>query len=168
MWYSGRKITESLGNVTVRGEKRWKEQEGSAMANCQSMYSITENIYYSQLSSVAILLQPEPVSHRKIQRKDCVLSPYVLSSCGLPLPPTCLLLTVNEARSYFASTTPTCLYSIYALLPLNICSISWYCKWNLCYEWWKSIRLVKFFRVTVTPVQMWYFSFIKFQKQNDP
>jgi hypothetical protein len=24
------------------------------------MYSITENIYYSQLSSVAILLQPEP------------------------------------------------------------------------------------------------------------
>jgi hypothetical protein len=27
---------------------------------CLSMYSITENIYYSQLSSVAILLQPEP------------------------------------------------------------------------------------------------------------
>jgi hypothetical protein len=23
--YSGHKITESLGNVTVRGEKRWKE-----------------------------------------------------------------------------------------------------------------------------------------------
>jgi hypothetical protein len=31
--YSGRKITESLGNVTVRGEKRWKEQEGSAIVN---------------------------------------------------------------------------------------------------------------------------------------
>jgi hypothetical protein len=31
--YSGRKITDSLGNVTVRGEKRWKEQEGSAIAN---------------------------------------------------------------------------------------------------------------------------------------
>jgi hypothetical protein len=30
------------------------------MANSLSMYSITENIYYSQLSSVAILLQPEP------------------------------------------------------------------------------------------------------------
>jgi hypothetical protein len=28
----------------------------------------------------------------------------VLSPCGLPLPPTCLLVTVNEARSYFAST----------------------------------------------------------------
>jgi hypothetical protein len=67
------------------------------------MYSITENIYYSQLSSVAILLQPEPVSHRIIQGKDCVLSLYVLSSCGLSLPPTCLLVTVNEARSYFAS-----------------------------------------------------------------
>jgi hypothetical protein len=34
--YSGRKITESLGNVTVRGEKRWKEQGGSAMANSLS------------------------------------------------------------------------------------------------------------------------------------
>jgi hypothetical protein len=74
------------------------------MANSLSMYSITENIYYSQLSSVAILLQPEPVSHRIIQGKDCVLSPYVLSPCGLPFHPTCLLVTVNEARGYFTST----------------------------------------------------------------
>jgi hypothetical protein len=57
--YSGRKITASLGNVTVWGEKIWKEQGGSAMANSLSMYSITENIYCSQLSSVAILLQTE-------------------------------------------------------------------------------------------------------------
>jgi hypothetical protein len=74
------------------------------------MYSITENIYYSQLSSVAILLRPEPVSHRIILGKDWVLSPYVLSSCGLPLHPTCLLVTVNEARSYFASTIYTFIY----------------------------------------------------------
>jgi hypothetical protein len=33
---------------------------GSAMANSLSMYSVTENIHFSQLSSVAILLQPEP------------------------------------------------------------------------------------------------------------
>jgi hypothetical protein len=71
---------------------------------CLSMYSITENIYYSQLSSVPILLQPETVSHRIVQGKTGVLSPYVLSSCGLSLPPTCLLLMVNEARSYFASS----------------------------------------------------------------
>jgi hypothetical protein len=50
--YSGRKITASLGNVTVRGE----EQESTV---CLSMRSITENIYCSQLSSVAILLQSE-------------------------------------------------------------------------------------------------------------
>jgi hypothetical protein len=56
------------------------------------------------LSSVVILLQPDPVSHRIIQGKVCVLSSSVLSSYGLPLPPTCLLLTVNEARSYFSST----------------------------------------------------------------
>jgi hypothetical protein len=71
---------------------------------CLNMYSITENIYHSQLSSVAILLQPEPVSHRIIQVNDCVFSPSVLSSFGLPLPPTRLVLTVSEARSYFAST----------------------------------------------------------------
>jgi hypothetical protein len=80
-----------------------EEQGGSAMANSLSMYSITENIYYSQLSSVAILLQPETVTHRIVQGKDCVLSPHVLPPCGLPLPPACLLVTVNEARSYFAS-----------------------------------------------------------------
>jgi hypothetical protein len=72
--------------------------------DCLSMYSITENIYYPQLSSVAILLQPEPVSHRIIQGNDCVFSPSVVSSFGLPLPPTCLLLTASEARRYFAST----------------------------------------------------------------
>jgi hypothetical protein len=69
-----------------------------------AMYSITENIYCSQLSSVAILLKPEPISYRTIQGKHCVLSLSVLSSCGLPLSPTCLLLTANEARSYFAYT----------------------------------------------------------------
>jgi hypothetical protein len=68
------------------------------------MYSITENIYYSQLYSVVLFLRPESVSHRIIQGKDWVLSLHVLSSCGLPFPPTCLLVTVNEARSYFAST----------------------------------------------------------------
>jgi hypothetical protein len=34
--YSGRKITASLGNVTVRGEKRCKEQGGSAIVNSLS------------------------------------------------------------------------------------------------------------------------------------
>jgi hypothetical protein len=104
--YSGRKITASLGNVTVRGERRWKGQGGARWPTvCLSMYSITENIYYSQLSSVTLLLQPERnFSHRIIQVKDWVLSPYMLSSCCLLLPPTCLLVTVNEARSYFAFT----------------------------------------------------------------
>jgi hypothetical protein len=74
------------------------------MAKSLSMYSITENIYYSQLSSVAILLQPETVFTSYSTRKYWVFCPYVLSPCGLPLPPTCLLVTANEARSYFAST----------------------------------------------------------------
>jgi hypothetical protein len=34
--YSGRKITASLGNVTVRGEKRLKGQGGRTMANSLS------------------------------------------------------------------------------------------------------------------------------------
>jgi hypothetical protein len=75
---------------------------------CLSMYSITENIYYSQLSSVAILLQPDPNCFTSYNTRKGLgsLSPNVLSSCGLPDPPTCLLLSVNEARSYFASTIP--------------------------------------------------------------
>jgi hypothetical protein len=55
---SGRKITVSLGNVTVRGEKDGKGKgEARRRRVCLSMCSITENIYYSQLSSVAILLR---------------------------------------------------------------------------------------------------------------
>jgi hypothetical protein len=65
--YSRHKITESLGNVTVRGEEDGKSKRGAGLSTvCLSMYSITENIYCSQLSSVAILLQPEPKCFRVI------------------------------------------------------------------------------------------------------
>jgi hypothetical protein len=105
LMYSGRKITASFGNVAVRGQTDGKGKGGARRPTVYlSLYSITENIYYPQLSSVAILLQREPVSRRIIQENDWVLSPYVLSFCGLPLPPTCLLVTVNEVHSYFAST----------------------------------------------------------------
>jgi hypothetical protein len=78
--YSRRKITESLWNVTVRGEKDGKSKGGARLSTvCLSIYSITENIYYSQLSSVVILIQPETVSHRKIQEKCC------LSFCAIVL-----------------------------------------------------------------------------------
>jgi hypothetical protein len=52
-------ITASFGNVTVRGKKDGKGK-GEARWRSLSMYSITENIYYSQLSSAALPLQPEP------------------------------------------------------------------------------------------------------------
>jgi hypothetical protein len=56
-YYSGRKITASLGNVTVKGEKDGKSKRGARLSTvCLIMYSITENIYFSELSSVAILL----------------------------------------------------------------------------------------------------------------
>jgi hypothetical protein len=90
--YSGRKITESLGNVTVRGEKGGKSKRGARWPTvCLSMYSITENIYYSQLSSVVILLQPEPVSHRIIQGKHCVLCEISSSHGGEYDVQSCLL-----------------------------------------------------------------------------
>jgi hypothetical protein len=82
-------------------ERARGERDGEV---CLSVYSITENIYYSQLSSVAILFYPEAVSYRIIQGKDCVLSlPLCYRLAVSPLPPTCILLTVNEARNYFAS-----------------------------------------------------------------
>jgi hypothetical protein len=70
------------------------------MANSLSMYSITENIYYSQLSSIAILLQPEPNCFTSYNtRKDWVLSHHVLSPCGLPPPPPPNVPTCRGQRS---------------------------------------------------------------------
>jgi hypothetical protein len=92
--YSGRKITESLGNVTVRGEERWKEQGGRAIVNSLSMYSITENIYSSQLSSVTTLLQPEPscFSLYNTRKRLCFLS---LCAIVLRSPPASHVPTSN-------------------------------------------------------------------------
>jgi hypothetical protein len=68
----------------VRGERDCQQ-------SVLSMYSIIENIYCSQMSSVSILLQPEPISHRTIQGNGSVFSPSVISSFGLPLPLMCLV-----------------------------------------------------------------------------
>jgi hypothetical protein len=38
IYYSGRKITESLGNVTVRGEKKKERARGSAMVSSLSQH----------------------------------------------------------------------------------------------------------------------------------
>jgi hypothetical protein len=67
------------------------------------MYSITENIYYSQLSSVAILLQPEPNCFTSYNTRKGLCS---LSLCAVVLrfPPQCHADKISEARSYFAST----------------------------------------------------------------
>jgi hypothetical protein len=97
--YNRRKITESLGNVTVRGVKRNGKSKGGERwpTVCLSVYSITENIYYSQMSSIAILLQPESVSHRIIQGKGlCCLS---LCAIVLRSPPPSHVSTSNGQRS---------------------------------------------------------------------
>jgi hypothetical protein len=91
----------------VRGGGGGNSKMGARLSTvCLSMYNIIENIYYPQLSSVTIPLQPEPVSH-SYNTKSIVfsLSLSVLSSCRLLLPPTCLLLTANEARSYLYIST---------------------------------------------------------------
>jgi hypothetical protein len=81
--YSGRKITESLGNVTVRGEKKWKgKREARRRRVCLSMYSITENIYYSRLSSVVLLLQSERNFFTSCSTRKGLRS---LSSCAIAL-----------------------------------------------------------------------------------
>jgi hypothetical protein len=86
---------------------RWKEQGGTRLSTvCLSMYSITENIYYSRLSSVAILLQPETNCFTSYNTSKWLLCSLSLCACGLPLSLWCLLLTVSEAHSYVASTIP--------------------------------------------------------------
>jgi hypothetical protein len=104
-YYSGRKITESLGNVTVRGEK-WKGQGRNAMAKSLGMNSLPENICCSQLSSIAIRLQPGGNCFTSYSTRKGLgsLFSYAIALRSF-LPPTCLLVKVIEARSYeyFAS-----------------------------------------------------------------
>jgi hypothetical protein len=61
---------------------------------CLSMYSITENIYYSQLCSVAILLQPEPNCFTSYNTRKWLCS---LSLCAIVLqsPPASHVSTSN-------------------------------------------------------------------------
>jgi hypothetical protein len=51
--------------------------ERDCQQSCLSMHSITENIYYTQLSSVAILLQPEPKCFTSYNTRNWL--------CSLPL-----------------------------------------------------------------------------------
>jgi hypothetical protein len=44
------------------------------------------------------------ISYLIVYKEGLVISPYVLSLRGLPLPPTCVFVTVIQARSYVAST----------------------------------------------------------------
>jgi hypothetical protein len=97
--YSVRKITESFGNVRVKGEKDGKSKGGARLSTfCLSMYSITENIYCSQLSSVAILLQPEPNCFTSYNTRKALCS---LSLCAIVLrsPPPSHVSTSNGQRS---------------------------------------------------------------------
>jgi hypothetical protein len=97
--YSGRKITASIGNVTVRGEKDGKSKgEARWPTVCLSMYSITENIYYSQLSSVELLLQSEPNCFTLYYTRKGLGS---LSLCALVLrsSPPSHMSTCNGQRS---------------------------------------------------------------------
>jgi hypothetical protein len=96
--YSARKITESLGNVTVRGENGKRKGGARWPTVCLSMYNITENIYYSQLSSVAILLQHEPkcfTSHNT-RKGLCFLS---LCAIVFRSPPSSHVSNYNGQRS---------------------------------------------------------------------
>jgi hypothetical protein len=92
-------MTENLGNVTVRGEKDGRSKRGARWPTvCLSMYSITENIYYSQLSSVAIFLQPEPNCFTSYNTRKRLCS---LSLCAIVFrsPPPSHVCTSNGQRS---------------------------------------------------------------------
>jgi hypothetical protein len=67
------------------------------MANSLSTYSITENIYYSQLCSVAILLQPETVFTSYSTRKG--LGSLSLCAIVLRSSPPSHVSTCNGQRS---------------------------------------------------------------------
>jgi hypothetical protein len=89
--------------LTKRHSKRGKKMERARGRQrcptvCLSMYSITENIYCSQLSSVAILLQPEPncCTSYNTRKLLCSLS---LSAIVLRSPPPSRASSSNGQRS---------------------------------------------------------------------
>jgi hypothetical protein len=62
------------------------------------------------------------VSHRIIQGKDCVLSPYVLSSCGLPLPSHVSTCNGQRSSQLFCVHYKCC--SPYVLVTLSIRNVT--------------------------------------------
>jgi hypothetical protein len=77
-----------------------------------SMYSITENIYCSQLSSVTILLQPEP---------DCFTSYNTRKRlCFLPL---CAIVFRSPPASHVSSSTGQWSSQLFCV---------YYVRWKLC------------------------------------
>jgi hypothetical protein len=98
--YSGRKITDSLWNVTVWGEKEGKSKgEERCPTVCLSMYSVTENIYYSQLSSVAVFLHPEPNCCTSYNTRKRLCSLSLSLWYRLVVPPASHMSSCNGQRS---------------------------------------------------------------------
>jgi hypothetical protein len=95
-------------------EARWRRV-------CLSMYSITENIYYTQLSSVALLLQPERncfTSYNTWEGLDsfslCAIAlrspPPQVSTCNGQRSPQlfCVHYTVIHIRTYACMHVSEC------------------------------------------------------------
>jgi hypothetical protein len=89
---TGRKITASFGNVTVRGEKDGKGK-GEARRR-----RVSENIYYSHLSSVALLLQPERKCFASYNSRK-VLGSLSLRAIAVRSSPPSHVSTCNGQRS---------------------------------------------------------------------
>jgi hypothetical protein len=124
LMHSGRKITASFGNVTVRGEKDVKGKgEARWRTVCVSMYSITENIYCSQLSSFALLLQPERNCFTSYNTMK-LLGSLSLCVIGLRSSPPSHASTCNGQRSSHLFcvhyTTPTASYTGHPVLCLRL------------------------------------------------
>jgi hypothetical protein len=79
-----------------RGKIDGKGKGERLSSACLSMYSITENIYYSQLPSVAILLQPEPNCFTSYNTSKSLCS---LSICAIVLRSFSHVSTSNGQRS---------------------------------------------------------------------
>jgi hypothetical protein len=142
--YGGRKITESLGNVTARGKDDGKSKGGARWPPvCLSLFSITENIYCSQLSSVTIFLQPEPNCFTSYStRKGLCCLP--LCAIVLRSPPSSHVSTCNGQRSsqlfcvLYTVVGAICCYLYERRYRCSYCSCHWYVNVWLCC-WWRRV-----------------------------
>jgi hypothetical protein len=84
--------------------KRNERQKGRKKKERKSYSGYATTVYSGRRINLSFSNITERGEGKMERGKNWVISPYVLSLRGLPLPLTCVFVTVIQAQSYVAST----------------------------------------------------------------